>query len=203
MFKNSAVKQQLLVASFISIFNYFLLPSFWQLSTRLIFAWNAGIVSWLVMIWWMMTHATPQKMRFQAKRLDASGWIILILVVASAFASLLAIVLMLQQAKGLSETLRTIHFTLSVLTIIFSWLLIHTIFAIHYAHLYYQNYNSSSQVETKALEFPQEQEPNYEDFLYFSWGIGMTCQVSDVQITSRLLRKVALLHQVLTFFLIQ
>jgi uncharacterized membrane protein len=195
LFKHLEIKQQLFIASVASIATYFTLPPFWQLSTRLIFSWDLGVVIWLILICWMIANATPQKMRSQAQRLDARGWIILILVVASAFASLLAIVLMLQQNKGLSEATRTFHVTLSLMTIVISWLLIHSMFAIHYAHLYYQVNNSR-----KALEFPQEKQPDYGDFLYFAWGIGMTCQVSDVQITSRLLRRVALAHQVLTFF---
>jgi uncharacterized membrane protein len=195
LFKHLEIKQQLSIASVAFIATYFLLPPFWQLSTRLIFAWDIGVLIWLIMIWWMIANATPQKMRSQAQRLDAKGWIILILVVASAFASLLAIVLMLQPNKGLSEATRTFHFALSLITIVISWLLIHSLFAIHYAHLYYQAKNGR-----KPLEFPQEKQPDYGDFLYFAWGIGMTCQVSDVQITSRLLRRVALVHQVLTFF---
>ena len=71
-------------------------------------------------------------------------------------------------------------------------------FALHYAHLYYLGDRPSS--ETRPLEFPAEQHPDYIDFIYFSLGIGMTSQVADVQITSRLLRRVALIHQVLSFF---
>jgi uncharacterized membrane protein len=195
LFKHLEIKQQLSITSVAFVITYFFLPPFWQLSTRLIFSWDLAVLIWLIMIWWMIVNATPQKMRSQARRLDAKGWIILILVVASAFASLLAIVLMLQQNKEVSEATRTFHFALSLITIVISWLLIHSLFAIHYAHLYYQAINNR-----EALEFPQEKQPDYGDFLYFAWGIGMTCQVSDVQITSRLLRRVALVHQVLTFF---
>lgn len=73
-------------------------------------------------------------------------------------------------------------------------------FALHYAHLYYQQSSDRDLEATAPLEFPSEKLPDYVDFLYFSFGIGMTSQVADVQIKSRLLRRLALVHQVLTFF---
>jgi uncharacterized membrane protein len=139
-------------------------------------------------------------MRSQAQRQNTSRWIILILVVASACASLLAIVFMFRGSKNYSETKLTLHIILSLLTIALSWLLIHTMFALHYAHLYYQISGRQSLARLEGLEFPGTKQPDYLDFLYFSWGIGMTCQVSDVQISSNLLRRLALVHQVLTFF---
>ncbi|MGL5806849.1 MAG: DUF1345 domain-containing protein, partial [Xenococcaceae cyanobacterium] len=76
------------------------------------------------------------------------------------------------------------HITLALITIVVSWLLTHTMFALHYAHLYYRNDSKSvDKVEFGGLDFPQEKQPNYWDFLYFSFGIGMTCQVAEVQIT--------------------
>ena len=73
-------------------------------------------------------------------------------------------------------------------------------FALHYAHLYYQNRNNQDSNQTAPLGFPSEEMPDYVDFVYFSLGIGMTSQVADVPINSRLLRRFALIHQVLTFF---
>lgn len=74
-------------------------------------------------------------------------------------------------------------------------------FALYYAHLYYRDdRESGTEGNVKGLDFPEEKQPDYWDFLYFSLVIGMTCQVSDVQVTSRSMRRLALMHGVLTFF---
>ncbi len=87
-----------------------------------------------------------------------------------------------------------------MVTIIGSWLLVHTIFAMHYAHEYYQDHQTQSDCKAGGLDFPEDIEPDYWDFLYFSFVIGMTSQVSDVQITSRSMRRLSLLHSILSFF---
>ncbi len=150
----------------------------------------------------MMNNATPQKMRLRAQAQDEGRLAILSLVVAAACTSLLAIVFMLKDTKGLPTTILTLHVTLAGVTVICSWLLIHTMFALHYAHDYYHGDRSMSPSEVKAggLDFPNENQPDYWDFLYFSFVIGMACQVSDVQVISRSMRRLALVHSVLTFF---
>jgi uncharacterized membrane protein len=102
--------------------------------------------------------------------------------------------------KGLENNLLLLHVTLSVVTIVGSWLLVHTIFASHYARAYYKTGKSLSQCKKDGLDFPSDSEPDYWDFLYFSFVIGMTSQTSDVEVTSREIRRLALLHGVLSFF---
>ena len=149
----------------------------------------------------MMTSATPERMRRSAQRQDESRLAILTLVVAAACVSLFAIGVMLKNTKNLSITILTLHVTLAGLTVICSWLLIHTMFTLHYAHLYYREYSDiPTEDNVGCLDFPHEKQPDYWDFLYFSFVIGMTCQVSDVQIVSRPMRRLALVHGVLTFF---
>lgn len=170
-----------------------------QLSTRILFAWDIGVIIFLSLVWVMMMKATTQKMQRSAQRQDESRWTILIVVVAAACASLLAIGFMLSKNRNVSSSILTLHIILTLVTIVVSWLLIHTMFALHYAHLYYQAKSDRISLP-KALDFPTEKQPDYWDFLYFSFGIGMTCQVSDVPINSRLLRRLVLVHEVLTFF---
>lgn len=149
----------------------------------------------------MMLSATPQKMRRNAQRQDESRLAILILVIAAACTSVLAIVFVLNDKKGISTLLLTLHLTLSVMTIVGSWLLVHTMFALHYAHCYYRDdRDTASEGNAGGLDFPSDNEPDYWDFLYFSFVIGMTGQVSDVATTSRSMRRLALLHGVLSFF---
>jgi uncharacterized membrane protein len=140
-------------------------------------------------------------MRHQAKMQDEGRLVILSLITAAACASILAIGYILHDTKGAPTHLLILHLGLAVVTIVGSWLLVHTIFALHYAHGYYQDDPITPiEDEAKGLEFPGDSEPDYWDFLYFSFVIGMTSQVSDVQIAKRSLRRLSLIHSILSFF---
>ncbi len=184
-----------------SAITYFLLPNWMLLPTRFLLAWDVGVSCFLILAFVTIDSATPQKMRRSAQRQDESRFTILTLVVGAACASLLAIGFMLKNNQDISPSIFTLHVVLAVLTVVTSWLLTHTMFALYYAHLYYRD-NETSDVSTNAegLDFPGDKEPDYWDFLYFSYVIGMTCQVSDVATTSRRMRRLALIHGVLTFF---
>ncbi len=149
-----------------------------------------------------MLQSNPELMRHHAQQLDAGRLTILSTIVAAACASLLAIVFLLRDTKGLPPNLLFLHLGLSVLTIVGSWMQVHTIFTMHYARSYYGNSSKQhgSHSQAKGLDFPGDEEPDYKDFLYFSFGIGMTCQVADVQTTSRSMRYLVLFHSVLSFF---
>lgn len=157
------------------------------------------MVCFLILNWWAMLRATPETMRRHAQQEDEGRLAILSLVTAAACASLSAIGFILRD-KGLSGSLLILHLTLFVVTIVGSWLLVHTIFALHYARGYYQDGKTLSECKADGLDFPGEVEPDYWDFLYFSFVIGMTSQVSDVEVTSRSLRRLTLIHGVLSFF---
>jgi uncharacterized membrane protein len=150
-----------------------------------------------------MSNTHPQAIRRNAQIQDNSRLTIMIIIVAAACASLLAIgfILNSNKDKNIPLELIVLHVTLAVFTIVVSWLLTHTMFALHYAHLYYRDYEENpDQEQNNGLDFPEEKQPDYWDFMYFSFIIGMTCQVSDVQITSRSMRRLALTHGILTFF---
>jgi uncharacterized membrane protein len=93
-----------------------------------------------------------------------------------------------------------VHVLLTLLTVIFSWTLVHTVYGLRYAHAFYGD-SDEPDVNRHAggLVFPSDRRPDYFDFAYFSFVIGMTCQVSDVQITSRRMRRITLFHSVLSF----
>lgn len=196
-------RPRLLISIGISGLVFLLFPEWLRLSARIIIAWDSGAICFLVLAWAMITSATPQKMRHRARVEDEGRWTILILVVVAACMSLLAIGFLLKDQKGLTAFILTLHLALAGVTVVCSWLLTHTMFALHYAHDYYRDSDLSSAKSTdkaRGLDFPQEELPDYCDFLYFSFVIGMTCQVSDVQITSQAMRRLALMHGVLTFF---
>lgn len=194
------VRSRLILSTLVAVIASVLLPSWLSLSTRILCIWNVGMISFLASTWVLMVQAVPKTMRRNAQSQDEGRLVILSLVTSAACASILAIAFILREAKGKDISVVIPHVVLAVATIVGSWLLVHTIFAMHYAHEYYQDHKTQSNTKAGGLDFPEDVEPDYWDFLYFSFVIGMTSQVSDVEITSRSLRRLALLHGILSFF---
>ena len=140
----------------------------------------------------LFNRATPSHMRSQAQALDTGRWGVLWGGVLLSAVVLGALGNELHAARdgGLAEL------AVGVLSVVLSWLFLNVMFAVHYAHGYYGDFGEKH----AGLEFPDTPEPDYWDFAYFSIVIGMTFQVSDVQITSKYLRRVVLLHSVIAFF---
>ncbi len=185
------------VAGLTSVF----LPSWLQLMTRILCSWNSGMFSFLILTWVVMLNISPAMMRRKARMNDERQSVILVIITTAACASLLAIGYIMREAKTAPSNMLILHLGLSIATIVGSWLLVHTIFTVHYAHGYYQaDDQAPNEKEIGGLDFPETPEPDYWDFLYYSFVIGMTSQVSDVQITTRSMRRLSLIHGVLSFF---
>ncbi|MBS0249020.1 MAG: DUF1345 domain-containing protein [Proteobacteria bacterium] len=161
---------------------------------RLLAGWDLGIAIYMTLILRLMWHADVARIRARAAYVDEGASAILILSVIATFASLIAIGLALIDAKHGNGPLAV---GLAIATIVLSWAFVHTIFSFHYAHEYY---GSGRDGRRGGLEFPGDKAPDYRDFLYFSLVIGMTSQVSDVQISSKVIRRLAAAHGVLSFF---
>lgn len=192
-------RSRLRTAALIGLLIGAFLPPNFAMSTRLLIAWDVSIVLYLVLMLWMFHRATPTIMRARAIQLDEGAWVMLFIIVVAAIASIAAIVMELSDIKSVPRIERLTHLTLGITTITCSWAFVHTNFAVHYAHEYYICLKESGRA---ALEFPQSQdhEPDYWDFMYFSFVVGMTSQTSDVQIAAPGLRRLALLHGVIAFF---
>ncbi len=161
--------------------------------------WILGVAFFLGTTALVIDRITPRLMRRRARRQDTYSWVILTVVVAAAAVSLIALGFMLQQKGGTMGS--GMRILLAGLAVICSWTLTHTIFALHYAHLYYGDDPARKGKQDRGgLRFPHEGVPDFWDFLYFSFVVGMTCQVSDVQVTGRHIRRLALAHGVLAFF---
>jgi uncharacterized membrane protein len=185
----------LLLAGIVGI----LLPQWLQWATRLLCIWDTAMICFLGLTWRLMFRATPEMMRYAALQEDEGRLTILSLITMAACISVVAIAF-IPHAKGASPLVWGLHLGISMLTIVGSWLLVHTIFTGHYAHIYYQGEKTLAERKSSGLDFPNEIEPDFFDFMYFSFVIGMTSQVSDVNITSRPMRRLSLLHGVLSFF---
>ncbi len=177
----------------------FSLPQQLRLAFRGLIAWDLGVISFLLLVIVMMSGASHERMRRRAEANNESRISLLLGGVAAACISLLAIVYMLQDTKDLKAPALSAHIGAAVFTVLCSWFLIHTMFAIHYAHEYYIR-AVKREDGTGGLQFPNENAPDYWDFMYFSFVIGMTSQVSDVGVASRDLRRVSLVHGILAFF---
>lgn len=159
-------------------------------STGLLVAWDAGVLAYLTLALSTVSRFDLAVVRRRAPTQDEGGTAILVLTVASAVASLGAIVAELGSIP--KDESRGPHLALAVLTILLSWIFIHVIFAFHYANEHYD-------AETRGLRFPEDDRPDYWDFVYFSFVIGMTFQVSDVQVTSKRLRRLVVAHGVISY----
>lgn len=194
------VRSRLVLSIIFALIASILIPSWLNLYTRSLCIWNVGMTCFLVSTWILMLQATPKVMRRNAQRQDDGRLLILTIITTAACASLLAIAFMLRETKGAGLNVIITHIVIAGGTIIGSWFLVHTIFAMQYNRAYYQDHETESDSHARGLIFPEDIEPDYWDFIYFSLVIGMTSQVSDVQITSNSLRRLALLHSVLSFF---
>jgi uncharacterized membrane protein len=174
------------------------LPSLASLSNRLLVSWDVGAFAYLALAWMTIARADSTMTRIRAQLYDQSGYIIFLLVVTAACASIVAIGFVLGEFKLLAFWPRMGHLALSVAALILSWLLIQTLFAFHYARGYYSQ-DGDARDPPRGLCFPGNDAPDYFDFTYYSFVVGMTSQVSDVTVTARHMRRMTLVHGVLSF----
>jgi len=180
---------------------FLLLNGHVQRRIQLIVAWDAYALCLLALAWMRIITAQPRAV-LRLSTLQPSNRILIFLMVAiAACASLAAVAFLLGMAKGITGWLFVSRIALALITVILSWLLLHTLFALHYAFLFYHEHpDGTAGVIRRGVVFPDgEIEPDYLDFTYFSFVIGMTSQVSDVQINSRHFRRWALLHGIISF----
>jgi uncharacterized membrane protein len=160
--------------------------------------WDIYAIVIVLMTWVTICTADPRTIQRRAQLQDLSSSVIFAFIIVAACMSLLAVILVLREHQALRKT-DGLHMFLAVLTVIESWVLIHTVFTLHYAHLFYRHERKPDVEGSGGLMFPGGHDPDYQDFAYFSFVIGMTCQVSDVNVTSRSIRRLALLHGLLAF----
>jgi uncharacterized membrane protein len=152
------------------------------------------------MDWTIILSSHPREVRKIARLQDSSRTVLFLFVIVAAVISLGAILFLLTSTKGHGEKTITTHILLAMGSVFVSWWLVHTIFALRYAHLYCDI--DTDEGETRpggGLQFPGGNEPDYLDFIYFSFVIGMTFQVSDVEISSRQIRRLAWMHGLISF----
>ncbi len=186
---------RLVVAIILGGIAYAALPGDWSSVTRMLTSWDIAVASYLGAVVWMMVRAADHhglKQRSDTQEDEGAG-AILFLTVAAAAASLGAIFAELAQASS-GEPGYGYHVALAVGTVLLSWAFTHMIFALHYAYDFYGDGRRA-----KGLKFPEDPTPDYWDFIYFSFVIGMTFQVSDVQVTNKGIRRLVTAHGMVSF----
>jgi uncharacterized membrane protein len=165
------------------------LPADWRLPSRVLIAWDVIAALYLILAYTMVWKTKPSIIRRHALIQDDGRFVILIFTAAAALASLGAI---MAEFGAAGRTPLQIAFAIT--TVVLSWVMVHTIFALHYAHEYYRKQEAGS-----GLSFPGDDKPDYWDFAYFAFVIGMTAQTSDVAITDRTIRRTAVAHGIVSF----
>jgi len=169
----------------------------WGMATKLLLGWDIGVVLYLVLVYQLMVTCGIDDIRRRAAEDDEGAVALLILTGLSGLAIMGAIVAELGIAKISGQPRSGYGIAIAMFTIFVSWAFVHTIFALHYAHEYYGERGDRA---IGGLTFPGRQPPDYWDFLYFSLVIAMTSQVSDVVITSKVIRRIVTIHGALGFF---
>lgn len=166
--------------------------------THIMIGWDTFSVCMITMSWITFYNTNSKQIRQQSKVQDSRRSLVFIVIVISTLASFLAVLLLIVTKKHENGG-STWHLPVAIAGMLFSWILIHTIFTLRYAHIYYGDHATKPNTHAGGLEFPEDSLPEYLDFAYFSFVLGMTFQVSDVQITSKRLRKFAMFHGLLSF----
>jgi uncharacterized membrane protein len=169
---------------------------------QFILVWSSFSFSSLILFWLTILKAEFQEVKNIAKREDSSRTIVFIFVLVAAVIGLFAVIFLLKILPDRNASGYWYHIVFSFISVVLSWTLIHTIFTFRYAHLYYTCRMEEKGIEKEqegGLQFPNEDSPDYLDFAYFSFVIGMTFQVSDVVITSRQIRHLVLFHGLISF----
>ncbi|PRY04758.1 putative membrane protein [Paraburkholderia sp. BL6665CI2N2] len=186
----------MLVGLALGIIAAVLVPAHTRPMVRVLAGWDAAVWSYLAMIWVHMAVADEGRVREFARRDDENAGVVLIVICMATIASIAAIVMELASVKGTAGASTVWHYVLTGLTLFGAWFLIPTIFTLHYARLYYD-----LEAKETPLLFPDKAlQPDYWDFLYFSFTIAVASQTSDVALRSRSFRRAALAQSVLSFY---
>jgi uncharacterized membrane protein len=173
---------------------FLLLPTSWSFITRLLLSWDLAVTAFLAAIYLWTRNLTAEQIRSHCSEEDPSGRIILVTVTTAALLSLVATVDLVATLRHVENGERFWHLSLAAVTLIDSWLLLPTMFTMHYADMFY-----NARAADRPLAFPQTDMPLFWDFAYFSFTIAAACQTADVLTTRLSIRKVVIAHELISF----
>jgi uncharacterized membrane protein len=176
----------------------FLLPRELAASVRTALAGDVGALVYLALSLQIMRACRGKEMKRRAARQDDSAIVILVLILIATALGFSSIFGVLSDARQLTGMAKGLEILLALITILLSWLVTQVVFTFHYAHEFYRP--NSAGTPAGGLVFPEEEHPDYWDFFYFATSIGAASQTSDVSIGARALRRLVILHAVISFF---
>jgi uncharacterized membrane protein len=180
-----------------TIVSAILMPLRMEAVTRVMIGWDVFSICMLIISVVIFSSMRPRQIRLLAKQEDAGRIVVFGIVLATTIGSLMGVMILLGNRTFLLG--KGVETFIYITGVICSWFLLHTIFTYRYALLYYGDHPLDPDLHTVGLQIPNELWPDYLDFAYFSFVIGMTFQVSDIEISSRTIRRVALMHGILSF----
>ncbi|GAB2692012.1 DUF1345 domain-containing protein [Mucilaginibacter koreensis] len=193
-------QHRLYIALVVGIAAFFGFRNLTSAPELILLIWICFGMSLIVMQWIVILTAHPREIIKIAKLQDSSRSLIFLFVIGASLVSLGAILFLLKSPKSASDAQTAMHVLVSLGAVFVSWWLVHTVFTMRYAHDYYDTTTDNGQSKPACgLNFPDEDEPDYMDFVYFSFVIGMTFQVSDVEISSKHIRRLAWAHGLISF----
>ena len=191
---------RMLAGTAVGLLSFALVPPGWGLLVRGVVGWVGFAGTALLLIGWAMRSADADDIRRVAASDDLPRTLALAFVLAAAAVSLVAVVGLLGDAKALpAGNLRRLHLALGGAAVLLSWLLVHAVFTLRYAHTYYDADADGNDCGGLLFPAPAPTEPNYLDFAYYAYVVGMTAQTADIGASSRPQRLTTLLHGLVAF----
>jgi uncharacterized membrane protein len=193
------IGRRLAIAAVLGLIIYLLLPGTLHAAMRGAIGWDAGVLLFFGLTLIVVGEGNVVGLRHRATLSDSGLWIILGIVVIATAASFASLAFVLQKPDGAATSSVVGRILVAVTTLILSWVFVHAMFAIRYAHYFYGDPEADG-TPRGGLAFPGRGHPDFWDFMYYAFVVGMTCQVSDVQVTSKPMRRLTLAHGILAFF---
>jgi uncharacterized membrane protein len=165
-------------------------------ATRLLIAWNVGAWAFLILIWRMVTNP-KREASVWARPEDEGQWALVALGVVASLAATAAIVWELGPVKNMAGWEKTGHLLLVAATVLSAWTFLQVMFALHYAGVYFKRHKGGI---AGGLQFPGDGQPGWTEFFYQAFTLGCTFASSDVNVTSKRMRRIVVLQGVACFF---
>jgi uncharacterized membrane protein len=192
---------RLMIAVIVGIIVYFCCDRSLTVPELALASWIGCALTIIILNWIIILTSHPMEVKKIAKLQDSSRRMLFIFIITASMVSLVAIIFLLKSVKGVSEAAKNEHIALAISAVAVSWWLVHTVFTLKYAHMYYDTSTDDGKpLKVGGLDFPANlKDPDYLDFVYFAFVVGMTFQVSDVVITDRQIRHACLIHGIISF----
>jgi uncharacterized membrane protein len=192
--------QYLVIVAAVFLIVFLSLPGALHWSTRSLIAWDGAIVALLVLLGSKILMAKPKQIQRFAQTNQVGRLIAILIVLTLVFSSLFAALFLMGVGENISVSEKKTALRLGLVSVVGTWFILHSTFSLRYAHQYYLLDNPQEPNRfLRGLDFPNELEPDYLDFAYMSFGIGMSTQVADIDITSREMRHLVMFHALLSF----